>query len=467
MFVRVKTKGPYRYLQIVENHREGKRTVQRVLATLGRADELAQSGGVDVLLKSLGRFATQVRVIQGYEEGRLEAGALRHLGPDLVFGRLWKELGLDTALNRLLRDRGFEFPVERAVYLAVLHRLFESGSDRAGDRWRRDVLVPGSDGLKLHHLYRARRWLGDSRDEVEKALFQRRRHLFTECTLAFFDTTSLSFEGRGGESLGQFGFSKDHRPDRRQMIVGAVLTEDGRPVCCQFWPGNQSDVQALLPVVAKVKQRFGLKRMCWVADRGMTAADTIDKLEEQKLEYILGARLRRHKEVRDLVLGCPGRYRQVADNLRVKEVWVQGRRYVVCHNPQEAAKDAADREAILQALEDKLRQGADAWRRGVWKQNGPISAGISWPWPRWRCGTASIGISCAPKTENRNYPAYAREGQLGSRELGVSMAYASRSLPAASPAVAQVRVKGRAPDTRTRRRFRSTLLPKMVNSSCW
>jgi len=356
MFVRVKTKGPYRYLQIVENHREGKRTVQRVLATLGRADELAESGGVDVLLKSLGRFATQVRVIQDYEEGRLEAGALRHIGPDLVFGRLWKELGLDMALNRLLMDRGFEFPVERAVYLTVLHRLFESGSDRAGERWRRDVRVNGSDGLKLHHLYRAMRWLGDSREEVEQVLFQRRRDLFTECTLAFFDTTSLYFEGRGGESLGQFGFSKDHRPDRRQMIVGAVLTEEGRPVCCEFWPGNQADVQALLPVVDKVKQRFGLKRICWVADRGMISADTIEKLEEQELEYILGARLRQQKEVRDLVLGCPGRYRKVADNLRVKEVWVKGRRYVVCHNPLEAAKDAADR--ILKALEDKLRQGA-------------------------------------------------------------------------------------------------------------
>ena len=130
MFVRVKTKGPYRYLQIVENHREGKRTMQRVLATLGRADELAESGGIDVLLKSLGRFATQVRVIQGYEEGRLEAGTLRHIGPDLVFGRLWKELGMDALINRLLQGRGFEFPVERAVYLTVLHRLFESGSDR-------------------------------------------------------------------------------------------------------------------------------------------------------------------------------------------------------------------------------------------------------------------------------------------------------------------------------------------------
>jgi len=100
-------------------------------------------------------------------------------------------------------------------------------------------------------------------------------------------------------------------------------------------------------VVAKVKLRFGLARVCWVADRGMISADTIEKLEEQELEYILRARLRRQKEVRDLVLGCPGRYQKVADNLRVKEVWVQGRRYVVCHNPQEAAKDAPDREAML------------------------------------------------------------------------------------------------------------------------
>jgi hypothetical protein len=107
MFVRVKTKGPYCYIQIVENHREGTRTVQRVLATLGRADELAESGGVDVLLKSLGRFATRVRVIQDYEKGSLEAGALRHIGPDLVFGRPWQELSLDTALHRLLRGRGF------------------------------------------------------------------------------------------------------------------------------------------------------------------------------------------------------------------------------------------------------------------------------------------------------------------------------------------------------------------------
>ena len=84
MFARVKGTGKYRYLQLVENHREGKRTVQRVLYTLGRVDELAASGSVDVLLRSLGRFGQRVKLVDEHQAGQLEAGAIRKLGPDLV-----------------------------------------------------------------------------------------------------------------------------------------------------------------------------------------------------------------------------------------------------------------------------------------------------------------------------------------------------------------------------------------------
>src|SRR5262249_13876412 len=238
MFIRVKPAGPYRYLQIVENHHEGRRTVQRVLATLGRVDQLAATGAVDVLLRSLGRFATQVRGIEAHRHGELEAGAGRQLGPDLVFGRGWQTVGLQAVLTDLWRERRFEFSVERAVYLSGLHRLCESGSARAAERWRREGSIPGADRLERHHLYRAMRWLGETKAAVEEALFLRRRDRFTELTLAFCDTTSLAFEGQGGERLGQYGHSKDHRPDLHQMIVGAVLTGEGRPVCCELWPGN-------------------------------------------------------------------------------------------------------------------------------------------------------------------------------------------------------------------------------------
>jgi len=340
---------------LVENHREGYRTVQRVLLTLGRLDQLTAAGSTDALLRSLARFGQRVRLMEG---GDLEKGPTQQLGPDLVFGRLWQTTGVQRALSDLLQGRCFEFPVERAIYLTVLHRLFMSGSDRAAERWRRDVLVPGAEGIGLHHLYRAMRWLGEAKDEVEEALFAERRDLFTELSLAFFDTTSLYFEGRGGRSLGQYGHSKDHRPDLRQMVVGAVLTGDGRPVCCDLWPGNHADGKAMLPVVDRLRQRFGLTRICWVADRGMISQDTIQGLEGRKLEYILGARLRRQREVSRSVLARAGRYQKVAENLWVKEVWVEGRRYILCLNPDEAAKDAQEREAIVKALEDELKQGA-------------------------------------------------------------------------------------------------------------
>ena len=358
MFVRVKKTGCNRYLQVVENRREGRRTIQRVVCTLGRLDKLTASGATDALVRSLGRHAQQVRVVDSYRSGDLEAGSARQLGPDLAFGRLWQETGVEKVLTDLLWERRFEFPVERAVYLTVLHRLFASGSDRAAERWRRDVRVPGTEGLELHHLYRAMRWLGEAKDVVEERLFQMRRDLFTELSLTFFDTTSLYFEGQGGETLGQFGHSKDHRPDLHQLVLGALLTGEGRPLACEVWQGNHADGNALLPVVDRLRQRFGLRRVCWVADRGMISEATVQGLQERKLEYILGARMRRQREVTKQVLSRAGRYQDVAENLRVKDVWVDDRRYVVCHNPQEAARDAADREAIIHSLEDKLQQGA-------------------------------------------------------------------------------------------------------------
>lgn len=358
MFVRIKSVGTYRYLQIVENRREGGRTRQRVICTLGRADQLMASGQTDVLLRSLARFGQKVRIVDGYRSGDLEGGRAHQIGPDLVFGRLWATTGIRAVLDELLSERAFEFPVERAVYLTVLHRIFESGSDRRAEKgWRRDVNIPGSEGLHLHHLYRAMTWLGGAKDEVEEMLFAARRDLFTELSLTFFDTTSLYFHGAGGATLGQYGRSKDHRPDLKQMVWGVVLTQEGRPVGSEHWAGNHSDQKALLPVVDRMRHRFGLNRVCWVADRGMISQPVIQALEDRGLEYILGAPMRKLNEVRKEVLGRAGRYREVAKNLRVKEVRVGERRYVVCHNPREALKDAADREAIVESLEDELRKG--------------------------------------------------------------------------------------------------------------
>ena len=358
MFVRVKPSGNRKYLQVAESFRDGRKVRQKIICTLGRLDKLQAEGNIDGLMKSLARFSKQVRIVEGHRSGRLSAGAMRRIGPALVLEKLWKDLGLGRVIEAELRGRKFEFPVERAVFLTVLHRLFAQGSDRAADKWKRDYRIAGADELSLHHLYRAMAWLGGNKDAVEESLFASTRDLFSELDMVFFDTTSIYFEGAGGETIGAHGHSKDHRPDLKQMVVGAALDGNGRPVACEMWPGNKSDAKALVPAMDRLRKRFGIVKATVVADRGMISKETIAELEKRDLGYILGARMRSVKEVKRDVLSRAGRYRTVRENLRVKEVVVEGRRYVVCHNPAQAKKDRADREAILASLADALKRGA-------------------------------------------------------------------------------------------------------------
>jgi hypothetical protein len=386
MFFRVKPSGPRRYLQLVENYWDGGQTKQRVLCTLGRLDHLQDSGQLDALLASGARLSQKVLLLTAHHNGQAPVVTSRRIGPPLIFERLWQQTGCRDVLQQLLADRRFEFAVERAVFLTVLHRLCATGSDRAADRWKDDYQLDGVQELRLHHLYRAMAWLGEAlpadqqqgstklvprctKDVVEEQLFARGRDLFTDLDVVFFDTTSLYFEGDGGDELGQYGHSKDHRPGEHQMVVGAVLDGAGRPICCELWPGNTTDVTTLIPVVDRLWRRFRIRQVCIVADRGMICQETLDDLEQQGRPYILGARMRRQAEVRDQVLADRGRFRVVhgprqrTDEpapLKVKDVSVEGRRYVVCVNAEEVESDRARREAIVAALREQLTRGDKA-----------------------------------------------------------------------------------------------------------
>jgi hypothetical protein len=382
MFFRVTRAGRYQYVQIARSYRDGGRTRQQTLLSLGRLDLLQASGALDSLLRSGLRLSEQLVVLNAHAAGQTEAVSLTRIGPELVFGRLWEETGIAAILQEQVEDRRYEFDVERAVYLTSLHRLFAASSDRAAERWREGYWIPGTEALELHHLYRAMAFLGEAleaeapvlgsprcvKDRIEESLFARRRDLFSRVELVFFDTTSIYFEGQGGETLGRRGKSKDHRPDLPQMVVGIALDSSGWPLCCEMWPGNTTDVKTLLPVVDRMKRRFHVGEICIVADRGMICKDSIAALEaaEPPVRYILGARMRRQKEVSDTVLGGGGAWREVHPErtqskdpapLKVREVTVEGRRYIVCLNEEERRKDAHDRAAIVAKLREQLHQG--------------------------------------------------------------------------------------------------------------
>lgn len=381
MFLRVKKTSSRAYLQIVESYREAGRVRQRVIGTIGRMEELVARGQVDQLLRSLAKYSQRaILLLAGASDPEAE---VKKVGPCLIFGRLWERIGIADNIRELLKGRRYRFEVERAIFVTVLHRLMNPGSDRQAERWHQAYRIKGVDRLGLQHFYRAMAWLGEPlkdktasegfsprcvKDVIEERIFERRRDLFTGLDLVFFDTTSLYFEGDGGETIGQYGYSKDKRPDLKQMIAGVVLDNEGYPLCCELWPGNTADVKSLKVVALRLKERFAIERMCVVADRGMISKKTIGELEREGIHYILGVRMRRNKDMA-LELLDDGGYQEVYGTrknrkepspLKVKEAVVNGRRYVICINPEEVLADAQVRGQILASLRERFKQGDNA-----------------------------------------------------------------------------------------------------------
>jgi hypothetical protein len=370
MFVRVKRSGSgpqkHEYLQIVESVRSDGTVRQRVIATLGRRDQLVADGTLDALLQSLAKFSAKLRVVERVRTDGIEAHHARSWGPALVFERLWNEQGVPEILGALSEGRRFGFDIERACFALALQRLCDPGSDLQGSRWLRTVACRGFESLELQHLYRTvGRFLSPVRARLEQELFARDRDLFTQkLDLVFIDTTSTMIWRDEQTPLRRRGHSKDHRPDQPQVILCVAVDAHGWPIAWEILPGNTSDHVAFAGTIAKLRERFNIGRVIVVADRGMISKKSIEMLQghpTQPLDFILGCRMRNQKEVRDLVLSHAGPGQYVADNLEVQQVSIDGRRYVICTNPLEARKDAAARAAIIAKLETTLhKQGQRA-----------------------------------------------------------------------------------------------------------
>ena len=384
MFIRAKHRGERTYLQIVENERVGDKVIQHVRANLGRLDILQETGQLDSLLRSGLKFSQKLCVLDAHSKGATTTTHTSKIGPVLLFERIWEECGIKAVIESLLAHRHFEFPLERVIFATVLHRLFSPGSNRAAEKWMRSYAIKGIDSSAyLWRFYRTMGWLGEAlppehqlqaspfmwranKDLIEEGLFALRRDLFTQLDIVFFDTTSLHFEGSINGHLRHRGHAKNKRSDLNQIVVGVVIDEKGNPICSEVMPGNTTDVKTLIPIAQRLKKQFGVESVCIVADRGMISAATIKDLEELGWNCILGARMHRVVEIRDKVIVDDKEYDEIYPArvtshdpapLEVKEVVEDGRRYIVCRNDEEARKDQRDREAILTALREQLKQG--------------------------------------------------------------------------------------------------------------
>ncbi len=202
-------------------------------------------------------------------------------GPMLVFERLWEHLGMPDLLDRLVRIGRLGLDFERVIFAIVLQGILSPGSDRAGAKWIHTVCAQGFEDLKLPHDYRALWILWQKKAAIKQTLCQRRLDLFNEpVDLVFFETTSLYFEGKGPPGLAKLGKSKDHRPDHTHVVVGVLMRRDGLPIGCEVWPGNTADVTRLQVIAKLLLQRFDIREVVLVCDRGMVSEKNLSDLEQ-------------------------------------------------------------------------------------------------------------------------------------------------------------------------------------------
>jgi len=356
MFFRAKRSGGRRYLQLVENERVEGKVRQRVVASLGRMDELEASGQLVRLTESLARLTEELEAVRVASD--LEARSARALGGRLVLERVWTELGLDRLLGRIQARRQMEFDLERAVFTMVANRVLAPRSKRGIVSWRETVAFEEADGPELQHLYRALDVLAEEKEELELRLHHRVRDLFHQrLDLVLYDTTSLSFQSPVEDGLRRRGHSKDKRPDLPQAVLGLLLSGDGLPIAHELFPGNTYDGNTVPGVLDRLKERFELRWLIFVGDRGMVSRTNLGALEAAGYDWIVGVRLRSRPRLADWLLEGEAPFEPVAENLQVRQVTVEGTRYVVCRNPEQARRDAARRQAVLERLEARLARG--------------------------------------------------------------------------------------------------------------
>jgi hypothetical protein len=383
------------YLQLAHNERHpvSGNPVAKVIHSFGRADTVDREA-LARLVSSISRFLTPEQAATAAAGGGVEVLDSRRLGTAWTLDRLWERLGIGAAIRRVAAGRRLDGDaVERVVFALVCQRACEPGSKLAATTWvAQRVAIEGCAGFSDDQAYRAMDFLLDALDEIAADVFGSVAHLLNlDLDIVFVDTTSTYWESETADELAEladpaaddehsspaeagtraFGHSKDHRPDLPQVVIAMAVTRDGIPVRCWTFPGNTADT-AIIRTIKDDLGGWGLRRLVWVADRGFASAANRAYLTRGGGHYIHAEKLRHTNTEAAAALARPGRYRTVADNLRVKEVAVapggdgdgdQGartQRFVICHNPEQGDRDQQVRANLVAHLQ-QLIAGSDTW----------------------------------------------------------------------------------------------------------
>lgn len=364
MFVKVikrkKNSKVYKYVQIARGYREEGKVKHQAIAYLG---QLSQRD-IDSLIKGLNRLKEQPFPLKRLE---LKHSRAYLYGDIFLLSFLWEKLGIGKIIEEALRGSKVGFSVVKAALLLVANRCIEPESKLRVWQWQEKIYLAGMERFDYHKILRTLEHLERIKDEVEERLFWNHINLFNqEVDIVFYDITSSYFEGQG-PSIAKKGYSCDRRPDRNQIVLALAVTKEGIPIAHEVYEGSKKHSKTVIGAVEKLKRRFKIDKLIFVADRGMVSAGNIDYIKESKYDYIFSLRKRRLAEVKDLMEPDLAAYETVEEKGKVKLYFKEIRRgdirYLVCHNPEVAESDLRKLEQRRTKKEDRIKEILHSYKK--------------------------------------------------------------------------------------------------------
>ena len=356
MFIKTTTNSAGQtYYHLVESYRLDGKVKHRTLLSLGKAGE----DRMDELIAALSKHKEILTILELAKCVDIKETYI--LGPLLVLERLFEKSGMNHILESVTaKHPKLEFDLRGLVFTLAAARFVQPGSKlKVFEHWQKRFYPEMvTQDIGLHHLYRTLDLLAAHKDEIEKELFWRDRDLLNrEVDVILYDLTTLRFESTRTDlgELRQFGYSKERRSDCTQVVLGLLVTPEGIPIGFEVYPGNMFEGKTIKDIVAKLREKFSIRRFIFVGDRGLFSKQNLTALRgENKVgEFIVGMKLavfkKRHEEFYDI-----RRYQWINADLAVYETSHEEDRCIITWSRVRAERDRKAREDVLDKIRKKL-----------------------------------------------------------------------------------------------------------------
>lgn len=373
----------YTYLNLVESVRQNGKIKQKVLLNFGNIEHWPE--------QKLKKLSDDIAIYIGQTaaskvtEDEVDPEIALNYGPFLLAEQIWQKLKLAEFWKEVLSKRSIEFEVEMAVKIMVYNRLTSPGSKLSLDEWSNQQYIPGviADQVRVHHYYRALDIIEESKDKLENWVYARISDLLNfEVSLVFYDLTSSYFEGEGPKNLARYGYSRDHRPDCRQIQIGLLVNPDGIPISHIVFNGAVHDQKTLPDIISKMTQRFQINECIFVADDGVLNVSTLDEVKKAGYQFICSTSMHKEsfaKEIMKKIPAChPGaessEWHKIKDNLWIYEYpqKIDDQRICVTFNPKRQDSQAKKRQKRIGETIAYFESFNQETKRGASKNNQKI-----------------------------------------------------------------------------------------------